>query len=242
MTVSTRVAVICLLCTAALVAGTVYISGTPAVMQVYNDSAQPVIVIDPGHGGIDGGAVGVNGVVEKDINLSLCLDLADMFRFAGYKVVMTREDDRSIHDEGIQGIKNQKTSDIHNRLNIMNKTTNAVVLSIHQNQFSQSKYNGGQVFYGTKNAQSSLLAQTIQTNLKAMLQPQNNREIKQAYETLYLMKHAITPAVLVECGFLSNLEEAELLSQPAYQRKLAFVIFTSTLQFIQEELSYGHEV
>lgn len=243
MTVSVRTALTCLFCTVLLIAGTIYISDNSAVSQVYSDAMQqPVIVIDPGHGGMDGGAVGVNGVIEKDINLSLSLDLADMFRFAGFQVVMTRTDDRSIHDEGTEGVKNQKVSDIHNRLTIMNEAANAVVLSIHQNQFTQSKYSGGQVFYGLENEKSSRLAEIIQNNLKGMIQPENNRQIKEAYDTLYLMKHTASPAVLVECGFLSNPEEAELLSQKDYQQKLAFVIFTSTLQFLQEESNYGHQV
>ena len=243
MMVSLRTALVCLLCTTILIAGTIYVTNTTAVEQAYSALAQvPIIVIDPGHGGMDGGAVGADGIIEKDINLSLSLDLADMFQFAGYRVVLTRYDDRSIHDQGTEGIKNQKVSDIHNRLKIMNETENAVVLSIHQNQFSQAKYSGGQVFYGLQNEKSSLLAETIQSNLKDMIQPENNRQIKQAYDTLYLMKHALPPAVLIECGFLSNPEEAALLSQKEYQQKLAFVIFTSTLQFLQEESNYGHQV
>jgi N-acetylmuramoyl-L-alanine amidase len=243
MAVSLRTALTCIMCTCFLIVGTIYISDTYASAPAFTESSEgPVIVIDPGHGGMDGGAVGVNGVIEKDINLSLSLDLAEMFRFAGYQVVLTRTDDRSIHDDGVQGVKKQKSSDLHNRLKIMNEESNSIILSIHQNQFSQAKYSGGQVFYGALNEQSSILAQSIQSNLKSMLQPENNREYKRAYDTLFLLNNAVPPTVLVECGFLSNPEEAELLSQREYQQKLAFVIFSSTLQYIQEESSYGHKV
>lgn len=228
---------ISLACVLALIIGIRQVSAVPAFSNGVLQSTQPVIVIDPGHGGMDGGAVGVDNIIEKDINLSLSLCLADFFRLSGYQVVMTRETDCSIHDEGISGARNQKVSDMHNRLAIMNQYPDGIVLCIHQNQFSQSKYSGGQVFYGTQRSEeSSRLAQSIQANLKNMLQTDNNREIKEAYDTLYLMRNALSTAVLVECGFLSNPEEAHLLIQPEYQRKMAFVIYTSTLQFLQEEI------
>jgi len=212
---------------------------------VFNPSKKdlPTIIIDPGHGGMDGGAVGVDGIIEKDINLSLCSYLADFFRFSGYDVVLTRSTDTSIHDEGVSEIRNQKVSDMHNRLSIVKEHPDGIFLCIHQNQFSDSRYSGGQVFYGKmKPESSSCLAETIQSNLKKMLQPENNRQIKAAYDTLYLMKNAPSTAVLVECGFLSNPEEAKLLTQPEYQQKLAFVIYSSTLQFLQEESTYGNEI
>jgi len=244
MRIGWKLAAIFMFCSFSIVFAVIYISQTPSIAEAYAvTSNMPTIVIDPGHGGMDGGAVGINGVIEKNINLSLSTDLSAFFRFLGYPVVMTRSDDRSIHDEGVEGIKKQKTSDMHNRLAIMQQYPNGIVLSIHQNQFSQSKYSGGQLFYGTQKEESScLLAETIQNNLKMYLQPENNRQIKQAYDNLYLMNNAPSTAVLVECGFLSNPEEAELLSQPAYQRKLAFLICSSTLQFLQEESSYGNQV
>lgn len=242
MKVSRSVAVFSLCCTLALVLGTVYIAQTPAVMAAYAAASAPVVIIDPGHGGADGGAVGVDGVVEKDLNLAIASTLAKFFRFCGCRVVMTRTEDVSIHDPGVEGLKRQKTSDLHNRLALMQQYPEGIVLSIHQNQFTQAKYSGGQVFYGTQNPKSSRLAQLIQTNLKGLLQPENNREIKEAYDTLYLMQNAPSAAVLVECGFLSNPEEAARLAQPEYQRRLAFVVCASTLQFIQEEFSHGYQV
>ena len=203
----------------------------------------PTIIIDPGHGGMDGGAVGVDGIIEKDINLSISLCLADFFRFSGYNVVLTRSTDTSIHDQGVSGIKKQKVSDMHNRLALAEQYPDGILLCIHQNQFSDSRYSGGQIFYGIKQPESSSgLAEILQNNLKNLLQPENNRQIKQAYDTLILMKNAPNTAVLVECSFLSNPEEAHLLTQTEYQQKLAFVIYSSTLQYLQEEPAYGNKI
>ena len=237
-------ALISLLCVFSLFCGIGYISQAPASAEAFSSQWQaPVIIIDPGHGGADGGAVGCGGVVEKDINLAVSLRLANLLRLAGCSVVLTRTDDRSIHDEGVTGLKNQKTSDLHNRLAIMERYPDGVVLSIHQNQFSQSKYSGAQVFYGSQKADASQkLAQIMQNSLKTMLQPKNNRQIKPAYDRLYLMNHAPSAAVLVECGFLSNPDEAQQLTQPDYQRKLAFTICAATLQFLQEEMPYGNQI
>jgi len=231
-----KIALLGAVCAAALVFGINRVAQAPAAA-VQAAAAQPVIVIDPGHGGSDGGAVGTGGLVEKDVNLALSLALADQFRAAGYRVVLTRSDDRSIHDPGVTGVRRQKTSDLHNRLALMQQYPGGIVLCIHQNQFSQSQYSGGQVFYGTRSPEKSkALAQAIQTNLKAMLQPGNNREIKEACDTLYLMRSAPGTAVLVECGFLSNPDEARLLARADYQRRVAFVIFASTLQYLQKGL------
>ena len=203
----------------------------------------PTIIIDPGHGGMDGGAVGIDGIVEKDINLSISLFLADFFRFSGYNVVLTRSTDTSIHDQGVTGVKKQKVSDLHNRLALTEQYPNGIFLCIHQNQFSDSRYSGGQIFYGIQRKESSsALAEILQTNLKTLLQPKNNRQSKQANDTLFLMKNVSNIAVLVECGFLSNPEEAHLLTQTEYQQKIAFVIYSSTLQFLQEAPNYGNEI
>ncbi len=193
----------------------------------------PTVIIDPGHGGPDGGAVGVDGIVEKDINLAVSLRLADFFKIMGYEVIMTRDSDISIHDHGVSGVGSQKISDLNNRLDIMEQYPDGVVLSVHQNQFSQSKYSGAQVFYGAQHEQSEQLAALLQTNFISLLQPDNNRQIKQTPSDIYLMQNAPSTAVLIECGFLSNPTEARLLTQPGYQNRLAFVIFASTVQHMQ---------
>lgn len=190
---------------------------------------EKTVIIDPGHGGIDGGAIGVGGVVEKGINLDISLKLKVFFQQAGYRVIMTREDDRSIHDEDSDTIREKKTTDIHNRFKFMEENPKAIFISIHQNKYEQSQYSGTQVFYSVNNDNSKLLAQMIQTRVKKLLQPNNGREIKTAGDNLYLLYHAKSPAVLVECGFLSNSREAQLLQDPNYQNQMAFAIFCGTL-------------
>lgn len=193
----------------------------------------PVIVIDPGHGGPDGGAVGVDDIVEKDINLSVSEKLRDMFRVCGFEVVMTRDSDRSIHDEGITGARKQKTSDLHNRLAIAEEHPNALFLSIHQNKFGDSRSWGTQIFFGPENPQSEQLATVLQDNFRVRLQPENERVQKKAGKNLYLMYNATCPSVLVECGFLSNREEAAKLVDQDYQSRVAFVVFVSVMEYLE---------
>ena len=144
---------------------------------------------------------------------------------SGFDVVMIREDDRSIHDESADTIKERKISDIHNRLKIINSYDDCIFLSIHQNQFSDSKYSGAQMFYSTNNPQSKELAECLKDSVVGMIQPNNTREIKPANSSIYLLWNSKKPSVLVECGFLSNVQEANLLSQEDYQRKMAFSIY-----------------
>lgn len=193
------------------------------------------VVIDPGHGGMDGGAVGVGGVVEKGINLAISLRLKSFFEATGYKVIMTRTDDRSIHDEGSETIRQKKVTDIHNRSKLLAENPRAIFISVHQNKFGKSQLSGTQVFYSKNNDDSKLLAQFLQSNVKELLQPANEREIKSAGKNLYILYHAKSPAVMVECGFLSNPGEAALLQDSSYQGKMAFAIFCGTLDFYSGE-------
>lgn len=185
----------------------------------------PVIILDAGHGGEDGGAVSKTGIQEKDINLAIAKDLKEMLTASGFEVIMIREDDRSIHDESAYTIKERKISDLHNRLKIINSYDDCIFLSIHQNQFSDSKYSGAQMFYSTNNPQSKELAECLKESVVGMIQPNNTREIKPANSSIYLLWNSKKPSVLVECGFLSNTQEASLLSQEDYQRKMAFSIY-----------------
>ncbi len=194
-------------------------------------SQKPYVIIDPGHGGIDGGAEGPGNIRESEINLQIALKLRDMLVMNGYDVIMTRDTDISIHSPDARSIRQKKTSDLHNRLDIMNSHPNAIVISIHQNKFSQSQYWGTQVFYGTQNPQSERLASIIQQNTIDMLQPENDRAYKKAYTTLFLMQNATQPAVLVECGFLSNSAELKRLCDDAYQNEMAFVLCASIIRF-----------
>lgn len=199
-------------------------------------STRPVVVLDPGHGGIDGGAES-NGVIEKNVNLSIAKKVRELCVLFGFEVHMTRQEDVSIHDEDKTTIRAQKNSDLNNRLKIMTKDPGAVVVSIHLNKFPQSRVKGAQVFYAPKSQGSELLAQTIQDNMKNLLQPENDRQIKKADSSLFLLyNNTVTPAVLVECGFISNPDEAALLASEDYQDQVAFAICWSLLQFYNGSL------
>ena len=149
-----------------------------------------------------------------------------MLKMSGYKVEVTRDTDRSIHDKGVEGIANQKGSDMDNRLKILNTPKNAVCLSIHQNQFTDAKYSGAQMFYSDTNPRSESLAQMLQTQFQTMLQPDNDREIKLCGKELFLCYYCKHPMVMAECGFLSNPAEAELLKTEEYQKKVAFTLYS----------------
>lgn len=182
------------------------------------------VVIDSGHGGADGGCVGVNGCVEKDINLAIATDLQKLLELSGFNVVMTRSEDISLHDEGVEGLRNQKISDMENRLEIIQAHPDALFISIHQNQFTEAQYFGAQMFYTTNNPTNFKLAQTMRQCFQE-LQPDNDREIKLIDNGLYLFKNTQQPALLIECGFLSNENDAANLSSGDYQKKVAFTIF-----------------
>lgn len=203
-------------------------SSKPAIAEF---SELPVIIIDAGHGGTDGGAT-VDGVLEKDINLDICLVLRDIFIANGFDVVMTRDTDVSIHDYGIKSVKKQKTSDLHNRLAIVDSHPNAIFLSIHQNKYSSGKAKGAQVFYSPNNPESRELAEILQEDFISMLQPDNNRLCKKAGKNLYLMYKAKCPSVLIECGFMSNSDELANLTDSDYQAQVAFTAFCSVMRFM----------
>ena len=194
-----------------------------------------VIVLDAGHGGMDGGCVSVNGVCEKQINLAIMEDLRDCLKVLGFDVVCTREDDVSIYDRGIEGLGNQKKSDMQNRLAIFNKYTDAISISIHQNQYTDEKYSGAQMFYSRNNAGGERLAAALQQQFAALLQPDNKRETKPVDDELYLLDNTKCPAVMAECGFLSNNDEAQKLESEQYQKQVAFTIMTGIFEFVGEK-------
>lgn len=193
----------------------------------------PVFIIDAGHGGFDGGASTSDGFPEKDINLKISVYLRDLLVASGFQVVMTRTEDISLEDEGLDTIRAKKSSDIHNRMRIMEETDNAVFISIHQNHYSSPKYWGMQVFYSRNFSESSqLIAESIQETVVELLQNDNYREIKECGTSVYLMYNAVKPAVLVECGFLSNETEAELLKTDDYQKKISYIIYLGLLKYL----------
>ena len=190
-----------------------------------------VLILDAGHGGLDGGCSASDGSVEKNINLNIMLSVRDLSKLFGYNVETTRDTDKSIHDKGITGIRKQKISDMENRLELFNKYNNSICVSINQNTFSDPKFNGAQMFYSNKNETSEQFATIMQQQFVANLQPDNQREIKLCGKELYLCYYCDNPAVMVECGFLSNPEEAAKLTTTDYQKKVAFTIFTGINKF-----------
>ncbi|MBR1431746.1 N-acetylmuramoyl-L-alanine amidase [Ruminococcus sp.] len=195
----------------------------------------PVIVLDAGHGGIDGGCTSADGVPEKGINLDILLRLRDILEVNGYEVRVTRDSDRSIHDEGVEGIAAQKSSDMDNRLAMFNESGNAVCVSVHQNQFTDPKYKGAQMFYSGSNSTSEVLARALQSRFRELLQPDNDREIKLCGKELFLCYYSDNPTVMAECGFMSNPDEAALLNTEEYRGKVAFTLFAGINDFVHRK-------
>ncbi len=187
------------------------------------------IVIDAGHGGIDGGATSCSGVLESHINLEIALRLEDMFHLLGYDTVMIRRTDESIYTQG-NTIASQKVSDLKERVRIANETEDGILISLHQNTYSDSRYRGAQVFYANGDC-SQKIAQALQQNLIAVLNPNSQRKSKSA-KGVYLMEHISCPGILVECGFLTNPEEEALLRNNEYQTKLCAVIAATVSAYL----------
>ncbi len=187
----------------------------------------PHIVIDAGHGGEDGGACAPDGVAEKHINLAVSRTLSDLLRVMGFTVTETRVDDTMLNTDG-NTLRERKVSDMKYRLSVYE--TADLTISIHQNHFSQSKYFGAQVFYSKSDPVSAVFAEQIRQSTVSLLQPENTRPLKAADDTIYLLSRTTRPAVLVECGFLSNPQESKRLQDPVYQHKLALAIFGGIVQ------------
>ncbi len=180
------------------------------------------VVVDAGHGGVDGGAVGVTGVYEKDLNLEISERLCDVLRFCGVNVIMTRNEDKSIHKDEANTIREKKASAINERIKLIENTDNARLISVHLNHFSQISCRGAQVFY-SGNDKSIVFANSVQETLK-LIDSENKRTAQKAGGHIYLLKNVSCPAILVECGFLSNPFEEEKLKTADYQKKLAICI------------------
>ena len=187
------------------------------------DSGRPVLVLDAGHGGEDGGAVSVTGVPESRVNLEIVQKLRDTLALYGVDPVVLREEDVSLHDPEASTLREKKRSDLKNRVRAVEAVEGGTLLSIHQNSYPGSQYRGAQVFYAPTGG-SRELAELLQTALREELQPDNDRQAKPIPESVYLMNHVSCPAVLVECGFLTNPEEEALLRDGGYQRQLAAVL------------------
>lgn len=189
------------------------------------------VVIDAGHGGIDGGAVGRAGTLEKDLNLDIALKCELFMGLLGVDVVMTRREDVSIDDGTGATIARRKAEDIKARVALANAGADALV-SIHMNSFTDDKYWGTQTFYSKNNPKSADLAEKLQAAARTFLAPENARETKRAEDSIYLLKNVTIPAVIVECGFLSNPDEEAKLRNEEYRKAVAVAICAGTLDFL----------
>ncbi len=199
-------------------------------------SDTPVIIIDAGHGGEDGGAE-VDGVLEKDINLSIAKKTADILRVSGYQVKEVRTEDISVYSDDADTLREKKVSDLNNRVQLFNEHDNNLVVSIHQNKFDSSKYHGTQLFYSVNHPGSEKLARSIRTSVVLLLQNDNTRELKPAGSDIYILDNAEVPAVIVECGFLSNPEERQKLQDESYQQEIAYAIAMGIIDYQNQKNS-----
>ena len=201
--------------------------------------ASPVlVVIDAGHGGEDGGCVGVDGTLEKDVNLDVARRVYNILSCAGIKCAMTRTEDVMLYDmygELADYNGKKKTYDLKNRLAFAEDHTDAVFVSIHMNSFPQSSCEGVQVYYSPNNDASAALAETVQTAVRAYLQQRNEREIKRAGTSIYILNRITRPAILAECGFLSNPTECALLGEDEYRQRLALTVACAIAEYVSNE-------
>lgn len=217
-----------------IVACLIFIAGKNAVLTagktVRLEEKEICIVLDAGHGGMDPGKIGINGCKEKEINLAIAKRVKMYLEANDIKVVMTRNTDAGLYDEGAE---NKKAQDMKRRLEIMEEASPVAVISIHQNSYTQEYVNGAQVFYHKSSKEGEWLASALQENLKNYVQPGNHRQIK-PNDSYYLLKKTTIPTVIVECGFLSNREEAEKLCEEKYRDKVAWAVHMGIMQYINK--------
>ena len=192
---------------------------------------RPCVVIDAGHGGADPGKVSVDGSLEKDINLKIALKLQKFLQMQDVDAVLTRDSDGGLYDENAS---NKKVQDMKNRVAIIEERQPALTVSIHQNSYHEEYVHGAQAFYYAGSDKSRELAERIQQVMALELDKDNARQAK-ANDSYYLLKKTSTPIVIVECGFLSNYEEAQKLSSELYQEKVAWAIHMAIMQFLNNE-------
>ncbi len=205
-----------------------------AVYTAVQSEKKHVILIDAGHGGIDPGAVGADGTLEKDINLGIAQKLQTVLTLYGFETQMTRTGDFLISDDTAASVRQKKTSDLKKRLKMLEETDADMLISIHQNKYSVSKYSGAQVFYSKGNASSRELALILQSEIKSRMQNDNERQIKLSGSEIYLLYKATKPAVMVECGFMSNPDELENLKSESYQNEMALSVFSGIVKYLNE--------
>lgn len=192
----------------------------------------PTIILDAGHGGEDGGAIGKNGAYEKDINLAIAKKLKERLDKCGIPCILTRETDILLYDKNADYEGKKKKLDLLARKQIAEKYDDAIFISIHQNSFSKSQYSGFQVYFSPNNSNSNILAQKLQSSIKENLQPNNDRAIKSS-SSIYLLAELFCPAVLIECGFISNQAECERLCDENYQNAMCDILCEAIAEFIK---------
>lgn len=201
-----------------------------AAVSANNTVKKQLVILDAGHGGEDPGAIS-NGVIEKNINLSITVKLKDMFTLTDAQVVLTRSDDRMLYGSDV--IISKKTDDLLNRAEYAAQNDGRIFVSLHCNKFSMASQKGLQTFYSQNNNDSKLLADKIQTSVRQLIMPQNKRLIKPEDGNILILQKAKCAAVLVECGFISNESEANALSDNEYQAKLAYAIYWGILNYTE---------
>lgn len=216
--------------------GIIFSIGSNKIMTAsINGNEQTTLIIDAGHGGIDGGAQGISGITEQVINLSIAKKTNALAGFLGINAIMTRESDSALDFQDGRSIRKNKVADTKARERIANDAQNPIFISIHLNKFDNEKYSGAQVFYSKNNPLGKKLATALQTTFRDGLNANNNRKEKVANDSIYLMKKLQCPAVIVECGFLSNPNEEKLLIQETYHKKISICILSGFLNYSQKE-------
>lgn len=202
----------------------------------------PKIIIDAGHGGEDGGAVVQDNIVEKDINLAIAQKTNEFLSLFGFQTYMVRDSDKLIYDSDSKTQRQKKNSDLRNRLSLMNKFENCLYISIHQNKYEDSRIWGAQTFYSPNDEKSPILAEFIQSSIISLTQPNNKRTIKKTGTNVFVIYNATKPAIMVECGFMSNNDELLKLKDNNYQNQMSFSISNGILNYYISEVKNGSEV
>lgn len=198
-----------------------------SISVIKQEETQVLVILDPGHGGADPGVVGINDVLEKDINLEISLQVYDILTELGYEVLLTRSEDSGMDATG----EMSKVEDLAARVSLINETKPELAVSIHQNSYSDESVNGAQVFYYTGSEEGEMAAQILQEALWEMNED-SMRQIK-ANDTYYLLNKTEVPTIIVECGFLSNVEEAQKLSEEEYQAMIAEAIASGIIEYLE---------
>lgn len=223
-----------LLAAVATVSARIFISEAESAAAGEGEKPLPVIIIDAGHGGRDGGAAADDGTLEKDLNLAVAKELCDLFEGAGYDTVMTRTEDVALGDENSS---HKKLGDLKARVELAKQYKNAIFISVHMNKFPVPKYSGLCVYFAKKTEGSAALAEDVRMVVATYLQKENGRQIKGAGSEIYVLDNAPCTAILVECGFLSNPSELALLKTEEYRKKVAACVFTATANYMSKTIT-----